>query len=288
MFLQAPSSFRNSLMVSYLNAFTADPARGVLNVPRLLPHDDVDPRLVMITRETFRPHEAADVAEEIEEVFRGVKDHFRRRPSGSSAMWAGSWRVSSPDSHHQTMEGPGGRLVEILSRPELLTFRVGHNSQDSRLDREARLSVSISRGGGEPNLRSVYDIGFGSRTFDGLLRFLGLELTADRLEYMSRRQLWEALRQRLEADGFKTDGYEADQHGLSWRTFDAHGDETSTGQLWTDDVYPSLHISYPSAQTPLSPSFIPLWQDTVDRIRSSGSRRSVRPPESARMDSLTF
>jgi hypothetical protein len=292
MFLNAPGILPASQLISYLNGFRVYASTGSLSVSRLFPHDDIDPRAVMIRSEPFRQHQAAEFAEEVEEVYHGLRDRFLKpgvlRPTAMPEIITSSWTVRPIDrsADHLMMRGPGGRSVEFLRRDDTLTLKVGFETMDPRHERDARMTLSITRDGGEPRLSSAYEIGFGNLTFHSLLRFLDVELREECLEFISRRRLWESLRNLFGRDGLHTDDYDGDHHGLAWKALDSQGEEIH-GRVWTDDCYPSLHIAYPASLSPLTPSLLPLWNDTVERIRDF-EKRPVRRPSARAQPVLQF
>jgi hypothetical protein len=273
MFLNT-SCYPRSQLVSYLNGFRVDPAAGALRVSRLDPHD-IDPLSGVIRPERFRERQVVQFVEEVEEVAQGLRDRFQLGLSKSdpgAVLRTSAWNVRAidKDAFHLSFEGLEGRSMEVIHRPETLSVKVGYESRDRRHELDAHLSLTIFRGD-TPKVSSAYEIGFGSGTFDGLLRFFGLELDVPCLEWMSRRKLWGAIRERLERDGHATNGYDGDHLGLAWRSCDRQGKEM-IGRLWTDDCYPSLHLWYPSGLGPLAPSFLPLWNGNVARIRAIETR----------------
>jgi hypothetical protein len=280
MLLQTPGPYRASFVTAYLNGFRVDPALGLLTVPRVFLHDDVDPSRLTIVPEAFREHQAASVASEIEEVLEGVRGLFDRLQAAGRPhprVLAGAWGLSRYADGHLAMEGPAGRLVEIKTEPGEFVLRVGHSSERvPGKDRQARFTLAVGRPGLEPELRSVYDFGFGSATFAGLLRFLDLKLTTERLEYMRRDLLWKPIQDRLESDGYRFPRgrpWRGDQHGLVWTAESPDGDAVR-GYFWTDDEYPLLRFAFPGLAA-LPSSFLPLWNETRQAVKEAeGSHRS--------------
>ncbi len=269
-----PRFLSSPLAIGYFNAFQVNAERGALDVPRILELEDPVFYHPSVSRERFDEHQAAEVAEEIGSIFRHVRDRFLRtakdgfEPRLEKA--AGSWTIRNPIEDLISVENSGGRSIHIRSDERELNLRVGFTSKAD--DREAHLSVNIRGTRGHPRVTSSYSLGFGEKTYESLLRYLRLERSPVCLEYMSRQQLWEGIRRRLDESGIETQGYDGDQHGLHWNMFHPDG-ETSRGRLWTDDVYPSLEFYFPWVPTPLFPSFLPLWEETVSKIRASYSNR---------------
>lgn len=239
--------------------------------------DDADHLYPVIAREPFRERDAGEIAEEIEGIHRLVRDRFLRAgPSGQgNRATFGSWSVRHPSRDLVTAEGLGGRSVRIRSAEPDVTIEVGY-ALDVRVERDVHLSATVTRRGGEPQIRSSYSFGFGEKTYESLLQFLGLERPPVCLEWMSRKDLWQAIRKRLALDGVETNDYDGDHLGLSWKMRHPDG-EISTGRLWTDDGYPSLEFYLPWGLSPLFPSFVPLWDETVREIRGRGEARRAAP-----------
>jgi hypothetical protein len=278
MLLQTPSSFRASFVTAYLNGFRIDPARGLLTVPRVFLHDDVDPSRLTIVPEAFREHHAASVASEIEEVLEDVGGTLDRLKAGGRPyprLLAGAWDLSRYLDGLLTMQGPAGRLVEVQAEAAAFALRVGHSSEQvPGRDRQARFLLSVSRPEAEPRVECAYDFGFGPATFPGLLRFLGVELTTGRLEWMNRDRLWKPIRKLLESDGYRFPAHRAcrgDQYGLAWQGESPDGDPVR-GYLWTDDEYPLLRLVFQGLAA-LPPSFLPLWSETQAAVREAEAHR---------------
>lgn len=275
MFLEIPSPFRASVLSTYLNVFQADPVRGSLTVPRYYAHDDVDPGRLTIAKERFEEHRAPQVMGEMEEAFEGIGhrlDRMKERGNPFPRVFAGAWNLSRYSDDHLSIKGPGGRIVEFRTGHEAGALRVGHESDRSPVhERRLAMSVTMDRSKGEPVVFSEYEFGFGSRTFRGLLHFLGVELEVARLEYVSRGAVWTSIRARLAQDGYafeQSRPYSADHHGISWRAESPAG-EALVGRFWAADEYPSLQLLYPNGFSPLPPSFRPLWDEMRAQIRNA-------------------
>jgi len=256
--------------MGYLNAFQVDVTRGVLTVPRVFLHDDINPAHLTISRETLSVHRAPQFAGEVEEIFQDLD-----RYCGRTSLQAGAWKVSSFEQDHFSMGGPGGRHVELRTKPNRLTLRVGY-SFEQRIghDRQLHYKVDIGRPGYEPTVRSSCELSFGSSTYQGLLEFLGVPQTTKYLEWMSREKLWAPIRKLLESDGYRVDlmhPYRSDHHGLSW-TVRRGPEEALSGYLWLADEYPMLQFDAHDRRAVLPPSFEPLWKHTLEKIRSEHQR----------------
>ncbi len=266
----------SSLFSQYLNAFVIRPEMGQLTVPQLLHSHDT----TFVIRENFRTERAGKIGDGIREAWEGIYQTWPRLLSEGYCR-IGLWKAFSSERREIHFEGPGGKLVQwSLNKGEdeyesTLHLAVGYSTpfKGSREDLHVRFHVMLPEYGYDMKSRTTYDFGFGRRSLAGLLRFLDIDGPVENFEWFDRRYLMEALRKRINGEKDRTDRFDADHHGVSWKK-DEKSEDRSSGHLWPDDDYSALHVDFSGSLSPLLPGFLPLWEESVHSIRALQARAS--------------